>query len=67
MYPYATEKEQLEPKLMFLWHYKIQNLINSALVLLQYDATLIEIQQALYNDVWKFQKFICSEIGKIID
>ncbi|CAD8121469.1 unnamed protein product [Paramecium sonneborni] len=66
-YPYVSEKDQIEPKLMFLWHYKIQNLINSGLILLQYDQNLIEIQTALYKDVWKFQKFICIEIEKIID
>ncbi|CAD8157632.1 unnamed protein product [Paramecium octaurelia] len=67
MYPYVSDKDQIEPKLMFLWHYKIQNLINSGLILLQYDQELVEIQTALYQDVWKFQKFICTEIEKIID
>ncbi|CAD8123204.1 unnamed protein product [Paramecium sonneborni] len=67
MYPYVNEKDQIEPKLMFLWHYKIQNLINSGLILLQYDQNLVEIQTALYQDVCKFQKFICTEIEKIID
>ncbi|CAK82680.1 unnamed protein product (macronuclear) [Paramecium tetraurelia] len=67
MYPYVSDKDQIEPKLMFLWHYKIQNLINSGLILLQYDQELVEIQTALYQDVWKFQKFICVEIEKIID
>ncbi|CAD8173563.1 unnamed protein product [Paramecium pentaurelia] len=67
MYPYVSDKDQIEPKLMFLWHYKIQNLINSGLILLQYDQDLVEIQTALYQDVWKFQEFICTEIEKIID
>jgi len=66
-YPYVADKEQIEAKLMFLWHYKIQNLINSGLILIQYNPNLIEIQVALYVDVWRFQKFICTEIEKIID
>ncbi|CAK68578.1 unnamed protein product (macronuclear) [Paramecium tetraurelia] len=66
-YPYITEKDYIEAKLIFLWHYKIQNLINSGSILIQFNPNLIDIQVALYFDVWRFQKFICTEIEKIID
>lgn len=66
-YPYVTQKDQVEPKLMFLWHYKIQNLLNTALGLLHYDMTVAEIQKQVYYDIWKFQRFLCSEIPKVIE
>ena len=34
-FPYLSEKDTIEPKLMFLWLYKLQNLLNSAIVLLK--------------------------------
>ena len=39
---------------MFLWHYKIQNTMNTALVLLKFDLQVAEIQKFIYDDVLKF-------------
>ncbi|KAM3132200.1 hypothetical protein pb186bvf_015660 [Paramecium bursaria] len=66
-YPYTNEKEYIEPKLMFLWHYKIQNTMNTALVLLKFDLQVAEIQKFIYDDVLKFQNFLSSEITKVVD
>ncbi|CAK62262.1 unnamed protein product (macronuclear) [Paramecium tetraurelia] len=66
-YPYLSDKDQVEPKLMFLWHYKMQNLINSAAILLKSEMNISEIQKYIYFDVWRFQSFICFEVEKIID
>ena len=39
-----SSKEQIDPKLMFLWHYKIQNILNIALPLLRtIDGSIVEI------------------------
>ncbi|CAD8071937.1 unnamed protein product [Paramecium sonneborni] len=66
-YPYLNDKDHIEPKLMFLWHYKMQNLVNSAAVLLKSEIHIFEIQKYIYFDVWRFQSFICYEIEKVID
>ncbi|CAD8051365.1 unnamed protein product [Paramecium primaurelia] len=66
-YPYLNDKDHVEPKLMFLWHYKMQNLINTAAILLKSEMNISEIQKYIYFDVWRFQSFICFEVEKIID
>lgn len=52
---------------MFLWHYKMQNLVNNATILLKSEIQISEIQKYIYFDVWRFQSFICYEIEKVID
>ncbi|CAD8065164.1 unnamed protein product [Paramecium sonneborni] len=66
-YPYLNDKDHIEPKLMFLWHYKMQNLVNNATILLKSEIQISEIQKYIYFDVWRFQSFICYEIEKVID
>lgn len=64
-YPYMNFNDYVEPKLMFLWHYKIQNILNVGLeMLLDCDLIIVEVQKLVWNDVFRLQKFLTSEITK---